>query len=430
MEKRPNERTSIPEGNPAREYPVAHRLSAKERNAAARGRRFPRGGRLFGPVFGLFWLAYPNYALLTSHPSPAQLVFGLAGTVLFAGILLWLLWLHAPLRAATAEASEVRKRRAAIVSLAALVVVLTLVCGNEWLTLFIHTSIAAGLMLPGRDAYVTIVGLAVLIVALGRASDWEWLSIGRFVLIVGALILWITAFARNVATIAELRAARKEIARLAVAEERLRFARDLHDLLGQSLSLITLKSELAGRLLPEAPEKAAAEVSDIEGVARRALREVREAVAGYRQPTLDEELDIAREMLEAAGITSRIEHEADVLPIATDAVLAWAVREGVTNLVRHSRAKHCEIRITQDAGWIHVEVIDDGLGSPSERDRTTSSSSGLPGLAERVGASGGDFKVGTPPEGGFSLHVSLPLLESTFSPAEPAAGTGDAQEDR
>jgi two-component system sensor histidine kinase DesK len=428
VENRPKEGTSVSESNPAGEYPATERPAAKECGAVAHSRRLPRGRRLFGPVFGLLWLAYPMYALLTSNPSLAQLVFALAGTVLFVGIFLWLLWLHEPLRVAMAEASDVRKRRAAIAALVALVLALTLVCGNEWLILFIHTSIAAGLMLSERDAYVAIAGVAILMVALGRASGWKWLGIGQFVLIVGALGLWTTAFARNIAAIAELRAAREKIARLAVAEERLRFARDLHDLLGHSLSLITLKSELAGRLLPADPEKAAAEVRDIEGVARRALREVREAVAGYRQPTLDRELYSARKMLEAAGIACRIENKAGVLPNATDAVLAWAVREGVTNVIRHSHARQCEIRVTQDGEEIRAEVSDDGRTSSPKHDGTVTGS-GLSGLAERVVASSGDFEAGPLPEGGFLLRLSLPLQHGTTLTAEAASRTGDVRED-
>nr|MDQ3841501.1 sensor histidine kinase [Actinomycetota bacterium] len=235
---------------------------------------------------------------------------------------------------------------------------------------------------------------------------------------------------RLVVTVRELRTAREELARLAVAEERLRFARDLHDLLGHSLSLITLKSELAGRLLPTAPEKAATEVRDIEGVARRALREVREAVAGYRQPTLDGELEDAREMLEAAGITCRIESKVGVLPNATDAVLAWAVREGVTNVIRHSRARSCEIRVTRDGEEVRAEISDDGLGSSAERDAPPSNGSGLSGLAERVAASGGDLEAGSPPESGFRLRVSLPLRDGTSSTAAPASSTGGMREDR
>jgi two-component system sensor histidine kinase DesK len=430
VEKRPKEVAPVPEGNPSGGYPAAEdRSAAKEPGAVALGRRLPRGGRRVGPVFGLLWLAYPIYALLTSSPSLAQLVLAVAGTSLFAGIFLWLLWLHEPLKAGTAEASEVRKRRAAIASLAVLALALILVCGDEWLILFIHTSIAAGLMLPGRDAYVAITGVAILMVALGRASGWEWPSIGQFVLIVGALGLWTSVFARQIATVAALRTAREEIARLAVAEERLRFARDLHDLLGHSLSLITLKSELAGRLLPTAPEKAKAEVRDIEGVARRALREVREAVTSYRQPTLEGELAGAREMLEAAGIACWIENKVNVLPNTMGAVLAWTVREGVTNVIRHSSAKRCEIRVTQDSDGIHAEITDDGCASTS-RDDGAVAGSGLSGLAERVAASGGDFETGSLPEGGFRLRVSLPLRDDTTSTTEPVSRAGGVREDR
>jgi two-component system, NarL family, sensor histidine kinase DesK len=279
--------------------------------------------------------------------------------------------------------------------------VLVLFSATEWQMLFFHINVAAGIMLLKRDAYVAIAVLAVLTVALGSASGLAWLAVPTV-----AIGLWATAFARQVAAVSELRAAREEIARLAVSEERLRFARDLHDLLGHSLSLITLKSELAGRLLPSAPEKAQAEVRDIEGVARQALREVREAVAGYRQPTLDEELAGAREMLEAAGITCRIENGAGTLPGTTDAVLAWAVREGATNVIRHSRAERCEIYLSRDEKKIHAEITDDGRGS-REND-VEAAGSGLSGLAERVAKGGGKLETGSLPEGGFRLRVSLP----------------------
>ena len=130
MEKRPEGGVTVPESNPAREYLATKRSTTGEPGAATRASRLTRDGQLFGPVFGLLWLAYPIYALLTSNPSLVQLIFALVGTALFAGIL-WLLWLHGPLRAATAEASEVCKRRVAIASLAALVLALTLVGGNQ-----------------------------------------------------------------------------------------------------------------------------------------------------------------------------------------------------------------------------------------------------------------------------------------------------------
>ena len=164
---------------------------------------------------------------------------------------------------------------------------------------------------------------------------------------------------------AELTEARAELARTAVAQERERFARDLHDLLGHTLSVIALKAELAGRLLPDRPEQAATEVHEVEQVARAALGEVRQAVSGYRQPTLDGELAGARMALSAAGIRAEVERAPVTLDPEVEAVLAWAVREGATNVIRHSGAKRCTVRISAGLADAGVEVIDDGRGSPN-----------------------------------------------------------------
>jgi len=389
--------------------------------------RLPRGGRLLGPLLGLLFLAYPLGALLASDPAPAQLAFATLGTGLFVGVLLWLLWALEPLGTAAAGAPELRERRAAVALLAAITAALALAFGEEWLALCVHTAVAAGLMLPRREAYRAILGLGILAVALGLASGLGWPEIGRFALPAVLLGLLFVAFAHHVATVAELRAAREEIARLAVVEERLRFARDLHDLLGHSLSLIVLKSELAGRLLEAVPERAASEVREVEGVARRSLREVREAVAGYRRTTLAEELSNARKMLEAAGIGCSVENRAGVLPGGTDAVLAWAVREGVTNVIRHSRAGRCEIRVDRYGGEVRAEVADDGTGPASRRDSASPKGVGLAGMAERAAAGSGAFEAGPRPEGGFRLRVSLPLRDDAASAAElvpQAAGSG------
>jgi two-component system sensor histidine kinase DesK len=197
----------------------------------------------------------------------------------------------------------------------------------------------------------------------------------------------------------------------AVAEERLRFARDLHDLLGHSLSLIVLKSELAGRLQQVNAERATGEIRDVEGVAREALREVRAAVAGYRQPTLATELPGARIMLAAAGIACDIDDAAEDVPRAADAVLAWTVREGVTNVIRHSNARRCTVSVTRLEEVASVEITDDGRGpvlAPMP-DATGKSGSGLAGLAERATAHGGSCEAGCRAGGGFRLFVSLPL---------------------
>lgn len=420
MKKRPNERTEGRGGNPVGERPA-------ERFAVRDGLTLPRGGRLIGPLLGLLFLAYPLSALLTSDPSPTRLIFAVCGATLFVGVFLWLLWSREPFRAATLEASEVRRRRVAVVFLAGMASISTIFFGGEWLTLFVHAGVAAGLMLPGKDIPAAIAGLLVPLVVTGLVTGTGWLTIGRFALPMVALCLLMAALARHIATIAELRTAREEIARLAVAEERLRFARDLHDLLGHSLSLIALKSALAGRLLPPAPEteRAAKEVRDIEVVAREALREVREAVAGYRRPTLDEELAGAREMLEAAGIDCRVENEADALPNTAEAVLAWVVREGATNVLRHSRADRCEIRLTRGSEEVHAEVSDNGRGSSLQE---TVKGSGLSGLAERVATSGGDLEAGSLPTGGFRLRVSLPLPDGTPPAAELAPRVNGTRE--
>jgi len=379
--------------------------SVKVNNPAGGGRtsRFPRGGRLLGPLFGLVFLIYPVRAVLTSDPTSAQISLALGGAAIFAGVFLWLMWTQKPLWSASAEPREVLKRWATIALLAVLAISLNLTLGSEWRVLFFHINVAAGIMLMTRDAYVAIAGLAVVTFALGTVSGMAWLALPT-----AAIGLWATSFVRQVTAVAELRSAREELARLAVNEERLRFARDLHDLLGHSLSLITLKSELAGRLLSTAPEKARVEVHDIENVARQALREVREAVAGYRQPALDEELAGAAEMLDAAGIDCRIENGTGVLPNAIDAVLAWAVREGTTNVIRHSRAQNCRIALAHKDGEVYAEITDDGRGEADGR----SSGSGLSGLAERVATFAGHVEAGSPPDGGFRLCVSLPMESS------------------
>jgi two-component system, NarL family, sensor histidine kinase DesK len=205
----------------------------------------------------------------------------------------------------------------------------------------------------------------------------------------------------------QLSLAREQIARLAVGEERLRFARDLHDLIGHSLSVIALKSELAGRLIKNTPGLAAHEVEDIEKVARDALREVREAVAGYRQPTLAAELAGAHEALTAAGIEDHVEQDHAPLPPAVESVLAWTVREGVTNVMRHSQAKRCAIRIMNRDGRATVEVVDDGRGG------TPKEGSGLHGLRERVLERGGTLTAEPLPHEGFRLTVALPLAQAS-----------------
>jgi two-component system sensor histidine kinase DesK len=225
---------------------------------------------------------------------------------------------------------------------------------------------------------------------------------------VGAIVI---AFCWSVTNSQQLRVARADMERAAaINEERLRIARDLHDLLGHNLSLIALKSELAQRLVESAPDRAASEMRDVEQVARQALKEVREAVASYRQPTLASELRGAREMLTAAGIACRADYDAGAiggLSAAVESVLAWTVREGVTNVIRHSGARQCTIRVARDEQGIRVEVTDDGKAASTET--SDNDGNGLRGLAERTAVLSGSFAAGPGEDGGFRLEVTVPL---------------------
>src|SRR5438309_6669529 len=362
-------------------------------------RRWIKLGRLF-MVAGLSFFIYPVAALLTASFDRRSQVTGLSILLLLALVWAWF-WLRVvagPDRAFTVPAMLVAT---------GLLVVFTLRTPPQYGSLFLYAVLMAGAAFNWRRGVPTVLALSVLagVVELARGETIANAS-GQFL---NEVLVGVAAVAGRLMVEAnsQLSAAREQIARLAVGEERLRFARDLHDLLGHSLSVIALKSELAGRLIKATPGLAAHEVEDIEQVARDALREVREAVAGYRQPTISAELVGAREALAAAGIELRAEDEHASLPPAVEAVLAWAVREGVTNVMRHSEAKRCTVRVFKKAGHATVEVVDDGRGG------TLALGSGLRGLRERVLERGGTLTAEPLPPEGFRLRVMVPLPEAS-----------------
>jgi two-component system sensor histidine kinase DesK len=360
------------------------------------------------PFFVAFWLvalfANPVALMLDGPLTPWRVLGTLAWTVTFLTAYLWLL-LHKPFRAAEVTATERRVQIGLLIVLAGLVLYADLAYPPGLFWLFIYVVLPAGIVLPTRAAIWT----TIVVTALAAGIDLvrlEWSVVGS---VLGVSVWGIVAimFRRLVVTVDELRTARVELARLAVSEERLRIARDLHDLLGHSLSVIALKSELAGRLAPRDGARAVAEIADIERVARRSLRDVREAVAGYRRPTLADELAGVGDLLAAAGIETRIDAAPGPLPPAIDAALAWVVREGATNVIRHSGARRCRIRVVRTEGGVHVEVIDDGRGVAGRP--TDAGGSGLRGLAERAAALDGQMTAGADEAGGFCLRVDLPL---------------------
>jgi len=363
----------------------------------------------------LVCLAFPLVSLISEPPATFRLVLGLAALVFFAGSYTWLMWPHPASQGAQVRARS-RFSLLLFVVLSLLALVFSLAYGSAWLWLFIGVSAIAGLILPMRSAFAVIAlfTLMPLFITVGMQGgiagvDWWWLI--ALMLLVRGLGLDMIGIARMGSAIRELHAARRELARMAVIEERLRLSRDLHDLLGQTLSMITLKSELARHLVTEEPERCTQEISEIERAARQTLREVREAVAGYRQPRLESELEGARQLLEAAGIDSQIDSIKETLPPAIDAAIAWTVREGVTNVIRHSRARHCRIHLTQKDSKVEVEVLSDG-GGREQAGGTARPGLGLAGLRERVSALGGRMEAGPLTLSGkehFRVRVELPI---------------------
>lgn len=267
--------------------------------------------------------------------------------------------------------------------------------------LFIYAGSFAGRTgRPRRGMWVIGGVLAVLFAeALWLHLDpirWTWAAL--FTVIVGGVNLHYAQVARQNA---RLRLSQDEVEHLAKVAERERIARDLHDLLGHTLSLIILKSELASKLSDRDPARAREEIRDVERISREALAEVRGAIAGYRSGGLQSELARAGEALETAGIA--VDSSAEQLPLsaAQEAVLSLALREGVTNVIRHSGARRCAIRLARDGDACRLTVSDDGRGGRA------ADGYGLVGMRERVAALGGTMSYDG--SRGATIEIRLPM---------------------
>ncbi|MEO7022420.1 MAG: sensor histidine kinase [Ktedonobacteraceae bacterium] len=368
----------------------------------------------------VIWLPFlipATVSWLQLHPTLPRLIATLICLTLFTACYLWASLRRARRMLANTSSSALHTDAAAWLT-SALLIVLSFtiaVLGNEhgyaWLSPFIFTSAYVSSRLSIAQTALTVGGLICGMFGLGWLLPLSFYDVGSAALTCIMVVVVVISVFSVIRANLNLRVAREEVERLAVTAERLRIARDLHDLLGHNLSLIALKSELARRLIAVSPERAAIEIGDIEQVARTTLQEVREAVSSYRQPALTSELEAAQEILAAAGITYKYQGNERMLhgiPPTVEAILSWAVREGVTNVVKHSRAKHCLISLTRDEHTIGVEVADDGraLSSVSE-----DAGNGLRGLAERVKAVDGQFEAASRPIGGFRLAITLPLMQ-------------------
>ncbi|GGY34393.1 two-component sensor histidine kinase [Streptomyces xanthochromogenes] len=355
------------------------------------------------------WLAFmsaPIGDLLDGNHTTVATALGWFGLVGFVTVYLALVLRHTARPMATATVYSL------LGLLAAVALALSLTLGAPWLVLFVYVSVSCGATLsPGLATWAILVTTAAM-TAIGTHVT----HVGDVVpgLAIPALLggFAMTGVRHLIRTSVELREARATVAQLATNEERLRMARDLHDLLGHSLSLITLKSELAGRMLPDRPEQAAREVADIERVGRQALADVRAAVSGYRRVTLPAELAGARTVLNAAGIRADVPTEApEGLPAAAEEVLAWVLREAATNVVRHSGARHCAITLdasqTLDGRFLELRVRDDGKPRPGASAPVPGH--GLTGLRERLEKVSGVLETDAGRKG-FTLTARIPLI--------------------
>ncbi|NJQ03577.1 histidine kinase [Streptomyces sp. PLAI1-29] len=281
-------------------------------------------------------------------------------------------------------------------------------------------TVAAGFLVAGVERPVVL----VVTIALAFALLWSAFTVRCSAWVLA--VMW------------ELEETRTVQARLAVAEERLRFSRDLHDVMGRNLAVIALKSELAVRLARRGAETAVDQMVEVQRIAVESQREVRDVVRGYREADLHTELVGAGAVLRAAGIGCRIEDRSpDGLPAEVRAALGWVVREGATNVLRHAEARHCTIRVRPGSGpgGIRTAVLvmendgvtgagvsgTDGAGGPAGPARR---GSGLDGLRQRLAEAGGTVTAGPVPGGGFRLTAQMPAEPVPEVPEGPGAAAG------
>ncbi len=400
----------------------------------ATGRALPRQGRAMRFLFTGVWLVYllaPVSQLFGHHHSVPWIVGGLLIAVAFSVSYVyvigsWQRW------------GSWRSTRVGLVAIFVLAVVACVIYGSDWLTLWIYVSAATGFVVPGRKtAMRAVLGVSACYALLAWLTH---VSMSTFLLNLLPVVLigWAMAgFRYQAVLVHELSMARDTVAKLAASEERLRLARDMHDLTGQSLSMITLKSELVGKLLvrlPESKDRDAAlrEVGDISQVSRRTLHDIRDVVSGYRRPTLAVEIITARTALDAAGI--HLDDDPDLtlrsgtFDPEAEAALAWCLREATTNVIRHSSARNCRVRLTQRDGELSLEVTDDGHGLEGLAARPgtgpeATPGSGLRGMSERLTALGGRLSLGEARADGGG-HRGLRLV-ATVPAAAPATGAPD-----
>jgi two-component system, NarL family, sensor histidine kinase DesK len=391
------------------------------------GHNVPGTGSPMRWFFSGVWLVYllqPVGELFGHHHGVAWIAGGLAITVAFC-VIYMLVLMYSDMQPQLA--------RYGLVAISVLAALACTVYGKDWTALWIYVSAATGFVLAAapdgrRAATLGVAGVGACYVFFCLISH-ETLTNALIVLLPVLLIgLAMMGFRMQITLMHELAQARGTVAKLAANEERLRLARDMHDLTGQSLSMITLKSELAVKRLAKLPssterDAVLAELGDIGRVSRQTLHDIREAVSGYRRPTLAIEVITARNALEAAAIhlddAPALTMRSGTFDPDTEAVLAWCLREAVTNVTRHSGARNCRISLAEHGRELSLEVTDDGRGlaepglTPPARQEQPPKGNGLRGMSERLSAVGGRLSLGPADPGGtgrgFRLAATVPV---------------------
>ncbi|MFJ8475039.1 sensor histidine kinase [Kitasatospora sp. NPDC094011] len=280
-----------------------------------------------------------------------------------------------------------------------------------YLLCFGFSPVCVGLK-PGWSALVGL-GIVLAVSPAMVLTGVDGATTTGFLLVMALAMAFLGASCRSFAWLTsivwELDTAREAQSRLAVAEERLRFSRDLHDVMGRNLTTIALKSELAVQLAKRGRPEAAEQMAEVQKIAQESQREVRDVIRGYRTADLHAEAIGARAVLRSADIACEIDlgEEADGLPLPVQSVLGWVIREATTNVLRHSEAAHCLIRLRQEAGRAVLELENDGVPAvplPSQGGGT-----GLRGLRERLAAHDGELTVPTAAPGTFRMLATVPL---------------------
>jgi two-component system, NarL family, sensor histidine kinase DesK len=365
--------------------------------------RYETRFNLFAALGAGVWLLFLAPAFQEAWDERGELAgwIGFLSLVIFCVVYIWsFLWGRSRRRHADFWRRLDLPSLGVVVVLLTLAVVAVLTLHASGLTAAVYISIAGITLLPLWLSIPTSVGLIVATETLARVvPGWEaaeglGLSIGLATFAVWGI--W-TAMRRT----RDLAAANEENAQLKFAEERARLARDLHDILGHSLTVIAVKAELADRLVEVSPERAHAEIEDIQRLSRDALADVRRTVDGVRELSLPAEIMRARAALEAAEIEAELPGSAEEVPSELRELFAWTMREAVTNVVRHSGASRCTVILAPD----RIAIADNGSGMREAAGSSLGDGRGLTGLRERAAAAGAQVVVDAPPAGGFTLSV-------------------------